>query len=144
MNHKIISVIVYSALFVLIAGCATQELQLAPDTQAGDQLESGYLIGKWCTNRELTSTANSQAGHSAVLNLDQQFWNFRESGTWQESGTGWMYSNYGGWQLQGRDTVILDPLRGNPTSYQASFTNAGVNLYLKDEAGQFLVLSRCD
>jgi len=144
MNNKIIAAIVYATLLLLLSACATDEVTLAPNLQAGDQLESGYLVGKWCTNRELTSTANSAAGHSAVLNLDQQFWNFKASGKWQESGTGWMYSNYGEWQLQGRDTVILDPIRGNPTSYQASFVNSGVDLYLKDQAGQFLVLTRCD
>lgn len=144
MNNKIIAVVVYSALSLLIAGCATDEVMLAPDTRAGDQLESGYLVGKWCTNRELTSKANSEAGHSAVLNLSARFWNFKESGNWQESGSGWMYSNFGEWQLQGRDTIILDPTRGNPTSYQASFTNSGVDLYLKDQDNQFLVLSRCD
>ncbi len=84
MNNKIIAAIVYSTLLLLISACATDEVRLAPNTQAGDQLESGYLVGKWCTNRELTSTTNSQAGHSAVLNLGQKFWNFKEDGNWQD------------------------------------------------------------
>lgn len=144
MNNKFIAVIVYPALLLLISGCATDEVTLAPDTMAGDQLDPGYLVGKWCNNRELTSNANSEAGHSAVLNLRPKFWNFKESGKWQDSASGWMFSNFGKWQLTGRDTVILDPSRGNQSSYQASFTNSGVDLYLKDQDGQFLVLSRCD
>jgi len=144
MNKKISALIVYSMLLLLVSGCATDEVMLAPDTRTGDQLDPGYLVGQWCNNRELTSNANSEAGHSAVLNLGIKFWNFKANGNWQDSGSGWMYSNFGEWQLQGRDTVILDPIRGNPTSYQASFTNSGVDLYLKDKAGQFLVLSRCD
>jgi len=144
MKIKYFTTIVYSSLFLLLSACASNEVMLAPNTQAGDQLEPRYLVGKWCDNRELTSTANSQAGHSAVLNLDNKFWKFKESGRWEDSGTGWMYAEFGEWQLQGRDTVILNPLRGNPTSYQARFQNSGVDLILQDQKGQFLVLSRCD
>lgn len=144
MKNRYFTATLYSALLLLLGACATDEVMLAPNTQAGDQLDPGYLVGKWCGNRELTSKANSKAGHSAVLNLGPKFWNFEASGKWGDSGTGWMYSHFGEWQLQGRDTVILDPLRGNPTSYQARFRNSGVDLFLEDHAGQFLVLSRCD
>lgn len=144
MKPRSIAVIVYTSLLLLVSACATDEVMPAPDTRAGDQLEAGYLVGKWCTNLELTGTANSQAGEDAVLDLEKQFWHFKASGNWQFSESGWMYSNHGEWQLQGRDTLLLDPLRGDPASYQASFTNAGADLYLKGQTGQFLVMSRCD
>jgi hypothetical protein len=145
MKNKIAASILYLSLAVMLAACASGgEAVLAPNTQAGDQLKPEYLYGRWCTNRELTSEANTESGFSALLNLSKEFWEFRESGRWNNSETGWMFAHYGEWQLQDRDTVILDRLRGDPVSYQASFRNSGVDLYLTDEAGHYLVLSRCE
>jgi len=144
MNRNLYQALLYAACLILVSACATDEVQLAPNTQPGDQLEAAYLVGKWCNNRELTSKANSAAGFSAVLNLGKIFWHFEKGGKWEDSGTGWMHAHFGEWQLQGRDTVILNPLRGNPTRYRARFTNSGVDLYLTDPAGHFLVLTRCD
>ncbi|MCP4391249.1 MAG: hypothetical protein GY802_23350, partial [Gammaproteobacteria bacterium] len=76
MKNRNFTAILYSSLLLLLTACATDEVVLAPNTQAGDQLEPGYLVGKWCGNRDLTSIANSKAGHSAVLNLGTKFWNF--------------------------------------------------------------------
>ena len=145
MKTKIFAAVFYLSLLSLISACASNEaVVMAPDTQAGDQLKREYLVGEWCTNRELTSTANSEAGFSALLNISQEFWEFRESGSWHNSNTGWMFASYGKWQLKGRDRLILDRLQGDPVSYQARFENSGVDLYLKDDKDQFLVLSRCE
>jgi len=69
MNRNLYQALLYAACLILVSACATDEVQLAPNTQPGDQLEAAYLVGKWCNNRELTSKANSAAGFSAVLNL---------------------------------------------------------------------------
>lgn len=129
---------------VLLSACASNEIVLAPDTQPGDQLKAEYLVGRWCTERELTAKANKEAGHSAITNLEKQFWEFRADGEWMDSVSGWMYNHYGEWRLEGRDNLVLDPKKGNAISYRASFANAGVELHLTDEAEQFLVLGRCD
>ena len=132
------------ALTILLGACASDEVVLAPDTRAGDQLRAEYLVGEWCGNRELTSKANSAAGHSALLNLAKHFWRLRPGGEWQKSDTGFVYSLHGEWKLQGGDRVLFKQLRGGTVIYQARFTNSGLNLYLEDSDGQFLVLSRCD
>jgi len=131
-------------LVLLLSACASDQAVLAPDTQAGDSLRAEYLVGKWCTNRELTSRANSDAGHSALTNVSQRYWKFRANGKWEESGSGWMYLLQGKWQLQLPDRLLLDPVRGNTAIYTASFRNSGIDLYLEDPQGQFLVLGRCD
>lgn len=136
---------VQGLLFLLLLNaCASNEAVLAPDTQAGARLQPEYLLGEWCNNRELTSKANSEAGHSALTNLSKVFWKFRSNGQWQNSASGWMYGHYGNWQLQPPDRFVLDPARGNAVVYQASFRNSGADLYLEDEKGQFLILSRCN
>lgn len=117
---------------------------MAPDTGPGDELKREYMIGEWCTNRELTSKTNKDAGLSALSNLSQQFWNFRESGSWQDSESGWMYSNYGKWQLEQPNTLILEKRGGEPVRYLATFKNEGTNLYLETEEKSFFVLSRCN
>jgi len=144
MKNKIVTSILTLSLLTLITACASYEAVMAPNTQAGDQLKHEYLVGKWCTNRELTSVTNSEAGFSALLNISKEFWKFTDDGKWQGAASGWIFSALGEWRLEGRDTVILKPKQGNAVSYQARFKSSGVDLYLKDDAGQFLVLSRCD
>ncbi|MDH3388278.1 MAG: hypothetical protein OEN02_10265 [Gammaproteobacteria bacterium] len=141
LSHK---PVFYLASILLLCACASDPVVLAPNLAEGDPIKPEYLVGKWCNNRELTSTANAEAGVSTLANLGKQFWKLRASGKWENSETGWIYAHYGKWQLQGPDTVLLDRLRGDPVSYQASFRNSGVDLYLLDESGQFLVVSRCD
>lgn len=131
-------------LIVPLVGCSREMTVMAPDTRVGDQLQPAYMVGRWCTNRDLTAQTNEAAGNSALVNMSQQYWSFRESGKWEDSPSGWMYAYYGKWQLEGADTLILDRLQGEPVSYRASFTGAGTNLRLQDEKGQFLVLSRCE
>lgn len=129
---------------LLLGACATsKEMIEVPDSRPGDILEADYFLGTWCNNRKLTSAANSAAGHSALANLGKIFWRFSERGQWKESGTGWMYSLSGQWQLQPPNRLMLDPARGKPAIYEAGFKNSGIDLLLKDNNGQFLVLSRC-
>lgn len=144
MKSKIITAIVCLSLLSLISACASNEAVIAPEIQTGDPLKHEYLVGKWCTNRELTSVANSDAGFSALLNVSKEFWKFTDDNKWQSAESGWIYKTLGKWQLEGRDTVILTREQGNAVSYHARFENSGVDLYLKDDKGQFLVLSRCD
>ena len=79
-----------------------------------------------------------------MLNVSKEFWKFTDDNKWQSAESGWIYKTLGKWQLEGRDTVILTREQGNAVSYHARFENSGVDLYLKDDKGQFLILSRCD
>jgi len=117
---------------------------MAPDTMPGEQLKPEYMTGKWCTNRDLTAQANQDAGLSALANISRQYWNLRETGTWQISETGWMYSNYGTWQLEGLNSLLINKPPADPFRYQANFKNEGQDLYLQDKDKKFLVLTRCD
>ena len=144
MNKTNIRSILFLALALLVTACASPELVLAPDTQAGDQLKPEYMVGDWCTNRDLTSQTNRDAGQSALSNVSPKFWRYREDGSWQYSASGWFYESYGKWQLDGLNTMILERNKGKPKPYQANFKEGGVDLYLEDEEGTFLVLSRCD
>lgn len=144
MKQRHTHIVVYLALALVFAGCAGQQLVMAPDTAPGAQIKPAYVVGDWCTNRDLTSEANKDAGNSALSNLSQQFWRFREDGIWQNSESGWLYRDFGKWQLQGLNTIVLSGSKGEPVSYQANFGNAGKDLHLKDGDDKFLVLSRCD
>ncbi len=144
MNNNNIRVLACLALALLVSACASQNLVLAPDTMSGDQLKPEYMVGKWCTNRDLTSQTNKDAGQSALSNLSQEFWRFNEGGKWENAESGWIYTNYGKWQLEGLNTMVLERLKGKPKSYQANFKNEGADFYLEDEDGKFLVLSRCE
>ncbi len=144
MKNKIIASIGYPSLLLLLAACASNEVVITPNIQPGEPLKHEYLVSKWCTNREATSIANSEAGFSALLNLSPEFWKFTDDGKWQNAESGFIFSSLGEWQLQGRDTVVLTGKQGDSISYRARFENSGVDLYLEDDAGQFLVLSRCN
>ncbi|MCP4979748.1 MAG: hypothetical protein GY935_04545 [Gammaproteobacteria bacterium] len=144
MNNAKLARLAGLTLTLLLSACASETYLEAPDTKPGDQLHAEYLFGEWCSNRELTSQANKDAGHSAMINLTQVFWRFNDDGSWDDSASGWMYSSLGKWNLQGRDYFILEVNKGKSKNYQASFRNSGTDLYLQDEENQFLILSRCE
>ena len=142
---KINHIIAIVALALLVSACANrQALVMAPDTGPGDQLRPEYVIGDWCTNRDLTSQANKDAGHSALSNLSPHYWRFSNGGSWQNAESGWLYSDYGEWQLEDLNTLILARTEADPRRYRANFKNEGKDLYLEDDEDKFLVLSRCD
>ena len=144
MNKNNSLALVYLSFALLVSACATKNLVEVPDTQPGDQLKAEYMVGDWCTNRELTGMTNKDAGHSALTNISPLYWRFEQGGDWQVSTTGWMYEDHGSWQLKGLNTMVLDKPKGKPSDYQAKFEDDGVNLYLEDEEGKFLVLSGCE
>jgi hypothetical protein len=142
MNKKNCLGLACLTIALLLSACATKKLLEAPDTLPGDQLKAEYMVGNWCTNRELTGQTNKDAGHSALSNISPRFWNYNQDGTWQVSTSGSLYENHGKWRLKELNTMILEPLQGKPMNYQASFKD--LDLYLEDDEGKFLVLSECD
>lgn len=130
-------------IFTLLLGaCAGPKTLEAPDTLPGDQIKGEYMVGRWCTDRELTAQSNRDAGHSGLLNLSSLFWSFKQDGTWQVSSSGWLYEDHGKWRIRGLDTLVLEQSEGEPGNFQASFKES--SLYLTDEEGKFLVLSVCN
>ena len=150
MNKTNSLALIYLTFALLITACASKKIAQAPDTQPGDQLKAEYLVGSWCTNRDLTGEANKNAGHSRITNISPLFWEFNQEGKWQVSASGWLYEHHGKWQLKGLNTIVLEKSKGKPKSYQANFKNDGADLYLQaeaeeeGEAGKFLVLSGCE
>ena len=141
MNKKNCLAFAYLTFALLLSACATKKLLEAPDTLPGEQLKADYMVGNWCTDRDLTWQTNKDAGHSALTNISKVFWNFKQDGTWQASVSGSIYETYGKWQLKGLNTMVLERLKNNPRDYQASFEKG--DLYLEDDEGKFLVLSEC-
>ena len=141
MNKKICLALAYLTFALLISACAGQKILEAPDTLPGDQLKEEYMVGKWCTDRELTGKTNRDAGHSGLANISPLFWSFKQGGTWQVSVSGWLYENHGKWSIKGLDTMVLERSKGQPRNFQASFKDS--SLYLKDDEEKFLVLSEC-
>jgi hypothetical protein len=129
---------------LLVSACATKSMVEVPDTQPGDRLKPEYMVGNWCTNRELTGETNREAGHSQLTNISPRFWNFKQGGDWQVSASGWMYESHGSWKLGGRNMMVLKSEKGALERYQANFKNGGVDLFLEDDDGKFLVLSGCE
>ena len=150
MNKTNSFALIYLTFALLVSACASKNLVQAPDTQPGDQLKAEYMVGSWCTNRELTATANKEVGHSALTNISPLFWKFKQDGKWQVSASGWLFESHGSWKLKGLNTMLLEKSKGKPKSYQANFKNDGADLYLEEkaeeegEAGKFLVLSGCE
>jgi hypothetical protein len=144
MNKKYSLALVYLTVALLVSACTAKNLVEAPDTQPGDQLKAEYMVGNWCTNRELTGKTNRDAGHSALSNISPLFWEFKQGGKWQVSASGWLYENHGEWKLKGLNTLLLKKSKGKPKSYQANFKNDGADLFLEDDEGKFLVLSGCE
>ena len=145
MNRKNSLALVYLTIALLVSACAgNTNLMKAPDTQPGDQLKAEYLVGNWCTNRDLTAKTNRDAGHSSLTNVSPLFWKFKADGKWQVSASGWLYESHGEWKLKGLNTLFLEKSKGKPLSYQANFQNAGADLFLEDEEKKFLILSICE
>jgi hypothetical protein len=142
MNKKNCFAFAYLTFALLLSACATKKLLEAPDTLPGEQLKADYMVGNWCTDRELTGQTNRDAGHSALANISPLFWNFNQDGTWQISVSGSLYENHGQWRLKGLDTMVLERSEGKPRNFQASFKDS--SLYLKDDEEKFLVLSECE
>lgn len=144
MNKNRALILVSLWLSLLVSACATNTVEIdVPDTNPGDELKSEYLLGIWCANRELTATTNREAGLSAMVNAAPVFWKFKEDGIWQDSPSGWMHLNHGTWKFKESDHIVLKPKKGPSTTYQASFKNTGLDLYLEETDG-FRVLSRCE
>jgi len=144
MNKNRALILVSLWLSLLVSACATNTVEIdVPDTNPGDELKSEYLLGVWCANRELTATTNREAGLSAMVNAAPVFWKFKQGGIWQNSPSGWMHLNHGTWKLEESDHIVLDPDKGIPKTFQASFKNSGTDLYLEETEG-FRVLSRCE
>jgi len=131
---------------LLLSACAstTPTSVAIPETQPGDQLQSEYMHGQWCTDREETAQRNQDANYSAMTNLSMQFWQLTSAGEWQISSSGWMFQGHGSWKLEGRDELLLKESGTKEKRYQAKFENEGNDLVLKSEAGDFLVMERCD
>lgn len=144
MKQNNIRSIALLSLVLLVSACTSQNLVLAPDTMQEEQLKLENMIGKWCTNRDLTAQTNKDAGISAISNLTRQHWNFSDTGRWQISETGWMQSNYGKWQLEGQNTLVLNKRAADALRYQVNFKNEGQDLYLENKDNKFLVLTRCE
>jgi hypothetical protein len=144
MNKKNSLALVYLTFALLISACAEKNLVRAPDTLPGDQLKAEYMVGNWCTNRELTGKTNMDAGNSGLTNISPRFWQFKRAGIWQVSVSGWLYESHGKWWLEGLNTMVLEESKRKPKSYQANFKNDGADLFLEDEDGKFLVLSGCE
>jgi len=141
MNKRNSLALVYLTYALLLSACATEKLMEAPDTLPGEQLKADYMVGNWCTNRELTAQTNKDAGHSALTNVSQQYWNLKQDGIWQVSVSGSFYEDHGQWRLKGLSTIVLERSQGKPRDYQANFKDA--DLYLEDDEGKFLILSEC-
>ncbi|MCG6888583.1 MAG: hypothetical protein LJE92_03265 [Gammaproteobacteria bacterium] len=146
MSRQPIAVFGYLLFAAMLAACASVAVVDVPDTKPGDQIQNEYLVGKWCTNREQTATSNQAAGFSGLLNVRPVFWRFGAEGEWDISTSGFLYENYGSWQIDGLDKLLITKKNMEPKPYQVYFKNdEGVtDLYLVDDKGQFTVLSRCD
>jgi hypothetical protein len=140
------NLLLVAGLVLTIGACSGKNPNAVPvpNTQPGDQLLAAYLLGDWCTNREETSNANRAAGHSALVHVSPVFWRFGEDGSWDASNSGFVFTSHGSWSLEGRDTLLLAKEGTTPNKYQAQFKNNGVDLYLQDDKGQFLVIDHCD
>lgn len=144
MNKKYSLAFVTLTIALLVSACGGKKLVQAPDTQPGDQLKAEYMVGSWCTNRELTGKTNRDAGHSSLANISPLFWKFKQDGGWQVSRSGWVFESNGKWKLKGLNTLVLEKSKGKPSSYLAIFKNDGADLFLEDEDKKFLVLSECE
>ena len=144
MQIKLFAVIGSILIALMLSACASAPTVAVPNTQPGDQLQSDYMHGKWCTNREDTAQRNQDANFSAMTNLSKQFWQLTSTGDWQISSSGWMFHGHGSWKLEGHDSLVLGRAGAKEKRYQAWFANDGNDLVLQAEGGDFLVMERCD
>ena len=145
MTRQATAAIGYLISAFLLVSCASAPVKSVPDTLPGDRLLDEYMLGKWCTNREMTAETNQDAGFSGLLNVSPVFWRFGENGQWDASTSGFMYNHIGSWEIVEPDNLKLSGDGLQPRTYQARFENdeEGPNLFLVDSEGQFTVLSRC-
>jgi hypothetical protein len=136
----------YLLFAIMLAACASGPTVVVPDTEPGDQIQNEYLFGKWCTNREQTAVSNQAAGFSGLLNVRPVFWRFDTQGEWDISTSGFLFENWGSWEIEGLDKLLLAKKGVAPKPYQIHFKQDEdvANLYLIDDKGQFTVLSHCD
>jgi hypothetical protein len=128
---------------LLLSACAGTKLMQAPDTARGDKLKPEYIVGGWCTDWEMTTAKNEEAGQGLPTKLNDLSWRFKEDGSWQVNSFGWVYENAGKWNLKAgeRQTLIVQRENGKPVEYQASFKDG--DMYLERKDGKFVVLSDC-
>ena len=145
MTKQATAAIGYLLGSLLLAACASAPQITVPDTLPGDRILDEYMLGKWCTNRELTADTNQAAGFSGLLNVSPVFWRFGENGQWDASTSGFMYNHVGSWAIDNPDNLRLSRDGLQTKTYQARFENdeEGPNLFLVDAEGHFTVLSRC-
>jgi hypothetical protein len=144
MQLKLFAVLGSILIALMLSACASAPTVAVPNTQPGDQLQSDYMHGQWCTNRGETSQRNQDANFSAMTNVTKQFWQFTSTGEWQVSSSGWMFQSNGSWKLEGRDSLLLAKHGAEPVPYRAQFVNNGNDLVLQSKEGDFLVMERCD
>ena len=143
MNKKLSLTLLTLTFTLLLSACAGNKLMQAPDTARGDKLKSEYMVGSWCTDWELTTAKNEEAGQGLPTKLKDLNWSFKEDGTWQVNSFGWVYENAGKWHLKAdeRQTLVVQRENGQPVNYQASFKDG--DMYLERKDGKFVVLSDC-
>jgi hypothetical protein len=143
MNKKISRTLLCLTFTLLLSACAGTKLMQAPDTARGDKLKSEYMVGGWCTDWELTTAKNEEAGQGLPTKLKDLNWRFKEGGSWQVNSFGWLYESAGKWYLkpEARQTLAVQRENENPVEYQASFKNG--SMYLERGDGKFVVLSDC-
>jgi hypothetical protein len=137
--------LLFATMLTACAGAPTVAV-MVPETGPGDQIQNEYLVGKWCTNRGQTATSNQAAGFSGLLNVRPVFWRFDTQGKWDVSTSGFLFENWGSWEIDGLDKLLLARKGVARDPYQVYFKkdDDGTNLYLVDDKGQFTVLARCD
>jgi hypothetical protein len=143
MNKKTSLTLLCLTFTLLLSACATSKLMEAPDTARGDKLKSEYMVGGWCTDWELTTAKNEEAGQSLPSKLNDLNWSFKEDGSWQVNSFGWVYENAGKWNLKAgeRQTLVIQRENEKAVEFQASFKDG--DMYLERNDGKFVVLSDC-
>jgi len=143
MNKKISLTLVCVTFTLLLSACAGNKLMQAPDTARGDKLKSEYFVGGWCTDWDLTTAKNEEAGQGLPTKLKKLDWTFKEDGSWQVNSFGWVYENAGKWNLKAgeRQTLVVQRENEKAVDYKASFK--GGDMYLERGDGKFVVLSDC-
>jgi hypothetical protein len=144
MNKKSNLTLFCLTVTLLLSACATSKLMQAPDTARGDKLKAEYMVGGWCTDWDLTTAKNEEAGQGLPTKLKELSWRFKEEGSWQvTSFGGWVYENAGKWNLKAgeRQTLVIQRENEKAVEYQASFKDG--SMYLERKDGKFVVLSDC-
>jgi hypothetical protein len=143
MNNKTSLTLLCLTFTLLLSACATSKLMQAPDTARGDKLKPEYMVGGWCTDWELTTAKNEEAGQGLPTKLNDLNWSFKEGGSWQVNSFGWVYENAGKWHLKAgeRQTLVIQRENEKAVEFQANFKDG--DMYLERNDGKFVVLSDC-